>query len=177
MEGASETMSPQILPSFLYNPTFGAKTSSHKLLPSPPSPTSHSFPSQLLQRLYHRPNANNIANPKNNFMAPAPAEPRIQMYSTDYFMACAVGGMLCCGVTHTGITPVDVVKCNMQIAPTKYTSIGSGFTLAIKEEGFRGLYRGWAPTLIGYSIQGAGKYGFYEFFKYKYSELAGMKSS
>lgn len=95
------------------------------------------------------------------------------MYSTEYFLACALGGMLCCGLTHTAVTPVDVVKCNMQIAPKKYTSISTGFKLVVSEEGFRGLYRGWAPTFIGYSIQGAGKYGFYELFKKRYSDYAG----
>ena len=29
---------------------------------------------------------------------------------------------------------------------------------------------GWSPTFIGYSFQGAGKYGFYEVFKYGYGE-------
>ena len=28
-----------------------------------------------------------------------------------------------------------------------------------------GLVKGWLPTLIGYSIQGAGKFGLYEYFK------------
>ncbi|PRQ43495.1 putative mitochondrial carrier domain-containing protein [Rosa chinensis] len=32
------------------------------------------------------------------------------------------------------------------------------------EQGIRGFFRAWAPTLIGYSAQGAGKYGLYEFF-------------
>lgn len=29
---------------------------------------------------------------------------------------------------------------------------------------------GWSPTFIGYSFQGAGKYGFYEYFKYLYGQ-------
>jgi solute carrier family 25 (mitochondrial phosphate transporter), member 3 len=37
----------------------------------------------------------------------------------------------------------------------------------------RGIFTGWGPTFWGYSIQGAGKYGFYEYFKHKYSELVG----
>ncbi|KAL8934570.1 MAG: hypothetical protein Q9211_005154, partial [Gyalolechia sp. 1 TL-2023] len=37
-------------------------------------------------------------------------------------------------------------------------------------EGLRGVFFGWAPTLVGYSCQGAGKYGFYEVFKYYYGE-------
>ena len=40
-------------------------------------------------------------------------------------------------------------------------------------EGFKGFFRGWVPTLLGYSAQGACKYGFYEFFKKYYSDIAG----
>ncbi len=32
------------------------------------------------------------------------------------------------------------------------------------------MFFGWSPTLVGYSFQGAGKYGFYEVFKYLYGE-------
>jgi solute carrier family 25 phosphate transporter 3 len=39
-----------------------------------------------------------------------------------------------------------------------------------KAEGVRGVFFGWSPTAIGYSFQGAGKYGFYEVFKYIYGE-------
>lgn len=48
-----------------------------------------------------------------------------------------------------------------------------GFRKIWRGEGLRGVYTGWSPTFIGYSIQGAGKYGFYEYFKHLYSELAG----
>jgi solute carrier family 25 phosphate transporter 3 len=43
----------------------------------------------------------------------------------------------------------------------------------MREQGLRGFYRGWAPTFLGYSAQGAFKYGLYEVFKKKYSDLAG----
>lgn len=38
------------------------------------------------------------------------------------------------------------------------------------KEGLRGVFFGWSPTFVGYSFQGAGKYGFYEVFKYLYGE-------
>ncbi|MCJ1316754.1 hypothetical protein MMC15_002075 [Xylographa vitiligo] len=38
------------------------------------------------------------------------------------------------------------------------------------KEGLRGVFFGWGPTFVGYSFQGAGKYGFYESFKYLYGE-------
>ena len=44
-------------------------------------------------------------------------------------------------------------------------------------EGIRGIFTGWAPTFFGYSVQGAAKYGFYEYFKHLYSELAGEENA
>ena len=79
--------------------------------------------------------------------------------------ACTLGGVLSCGLTHTAVTPLDVVKCNMQIDPQKYKTIASGFAITAKEGGLGGLVKGWVPTLVGYSIQGAGKFGLYEYFK------------
>lgn len=45
--------------------------------------------------------------------------------------------------------------------------------MTIKEDGVRGLAKGWAPTFIGYSMQGLCKFGFYEVFKILYSDLLG----
>ncbi|KAH7528166.1 LOW QUALITY PROTEIN: mitochondrial phosphate carrier protein 3, mitochondrial [Ziziphus jujuba] len=100
-------------------------------------------------------------------------EEGIKMYSPAFYAACTIGGSLCTGPTHTSVTPLDVVKCNMQIDPAKYKGISSGFGIIVKEQGIKGLFRGWAPTLLGYSAQGACKYGFYEFFKKYYSDLVG----
>ena len=35
-----------------------------------------------------------------------------------YYLKCCFGGVLACGITHTGICPVDVVKCKKQVNPT-----------------------------------------------------------
>lgn len=98
---------------------------------------------------------------------------KIELFSPQYYAGCAVGGVLACGTTHLAVTPFDVVKCNMQIDPIKYSSTGSAARTIIREQGITGLARGWAPTLIGYSFQGAGKYGLYEIFKKYYTDLAG----
>ncbi|KAL1291498.1 hypothetical protein HN51_060019 [Arachis hypogaea] len=111
-----------------------------------------------------------------NFMIGSPKEPsgrRIEMFSPAYYAACTVGGALCCGLTHTAVTPLDLVKCNMQIDPVKYKSVSSGFGVLYREQGLRGFFRGWAPTLLGYHAQGALEYGLYEYFKKYYSDLAG----
>lgn len=97
----------------------------------------------------------------------------IKMYSPEYYWTCAFGGILSCGLTHTAVTPLDVVKCNMQTDPQRYKGIGQGFKLVIQESGVSGLFRGWAPTLLGYSAQGACKFGLYEYFKKTYSDMAG----
>ncbi|KAL8474502.1 hypothetical protein ACS0TY_031092 [Phlomoides rotata] len=110
-----------------------------------------------------------------NFMIGAPKEGTIEMFSPAYYAACTAGGMLCCGLTHTAVTPLDIVKCNMQIDPVKYKSISSGFGIVLKEQGFRGFFKGWSPTLLGYSAQGACKYGLYEVFKKKYTDFAGAE--
>ncbi|KAK6153899.1 hypothetical protein DH2020_013538 [Rehmannia glutinosa] len=110
---------------------------------------------------------------KRDFLIPAPKESRIEMFSPAYFAASAAGGLVSCGVTHTAVTPLDVVKCNMQIDPAKYKSVSSGFGILLKEQGIKGFFKGWAPTLLGYSAQGAFKYGLYEYFKKYYSDIAG----
>ena len=51
-----------------------------------------------------------------NIMLAAPSEkPKIEMYSREFYTTCAIGGALSCGTTHTAVTPLDVVKCNMQV--------------------------------------------------------------
>lgn len=36
-------------------------------------------------------------------------------HDVSYYSKCMLGGALACGVTHAGITPLDVAKCNMQV--------------------------------------------------------------
>jgi solute carrier family 25 phosphate transporter 3 len=77
-----------------------------------------------------------------------------------------MGGILSCGLTHTAIVPLDVVKCRMQTNPSVYTGVFQGFKVLGAEGGYT---VGWLPTLIGYSMQGFCKFGFYEIFKDVYS--------
>jgi len=101
---------------------------------------------------------------------PIPARGKIELYSRNYFIACALGGAIACGPTHTGVTPLDLVKTRRQVDPTIYKSNVQGWSKIYRAEGIRGIFFGWSPTFIGYSFQGAGKYGLYEVFKYSYGE-------
>jgi len=93
--------------------------------------------------------------------------------SAKYFALCGFGGVLSCGLTHTAVVPLDLVKCRIQVDPAKYKNIVTGFKVSIAEGGVRGLGLGWAPTLIGYSMQGLCKFGFYEVFKNLYANMLG----
>ena len=43
-----------------------------------------------------------------------------------------------------------------------YKGVGDGFKQIKASEGLKGFTLGWLPTLVGYSAQGFGKFGFYE---------------
>merc|ERR1719453_2840055 len=87
------------------------------------------------------------------------------------------GGVLSCGLTHLAVTPLDVAKCNMQVDPTKYKGLLGAISTISKEEGSGALFKGWLPTLIGYSAQGCFKFGLYEFFKDFYSTQLGEETA
>jgi len=100
-------------------------------------------------------------------------------HTTDYYIKCMGGGILSCGLTHTAVCPLDVAKCNMQTNPGKYKGLLSALSTIIKEEGMgvNGIWKGWFPTLLGYSMQGFFKFGFYEIFKDVYSNLVGEEAA
>merc|ERR550537_2018923 len=98
-------------------------------------------------------------------------------HTNDYYVVCCGAGVLSCGLTHLAVTPLDVAKCNMQVDPTKYKGLLGAISTIAKEEGAGALFKGWLPTLLGYSAQGCFKFGLYEFFKDFYSNLAGEKNA
>jgi len=98
-------------------------------------------------------------------------------HDTSYYAKCMLGGAVACGFTHAGITPLDVAKCNMQVSPAKYNGLGQSLKLLAAEQGSKGLWKGFGPTFVGYSLQGTFKYGLYEYFKDTYSNLAGEEAT
>jgi len=98
-------------------------------------------------------------------------------HDTTYYSKCVLGGILACGLTHAAVTPLDVTKCNMQVNPLKFKGLISGLRTIVAEEGAAAVWKGWFPTLIGYSLQGAFKYGLYEVFKDVYSTALGEENS
>lgn len=97
-------------------------------------------------------------------------------HDLSYYLKCLQGGALACGLTHTAIVTLDLVKCQRQVDPTLYKSLGDGISTLWRNNGFKGITVGWLPTLIGYSLQGTAKFGFYEYFKDVYAKIAGDKA-
>jgi len=102
---------------------------------------------------------------------------QIELYSGKYYATCTFGGLMACGLTHWGVTPLDLVKCRRQVDSKLYKGNLDGWRTIIRQEGFSGVYTGGSPTFFGYSVQGALKYGCYEFFKKFYSDLAGEENA
>ncbi|EDW73738.1 uncharacterized protein Dwil_GK19533 [Drosophila willistoni] len=114
----------------------------------------------------------------HNFAAAAVAEgDSCEFGSNHYFLLCGLGGIISCGSTHTMVVPLDLVKCRLQVDPAKYKSVFNGFRVSMAEEGVRGLAKGWAPTFIGYSMQGLCKFGLYEVFKKVYGDAIGEENA
>ena len=76
-----------------------------------------------------------------------------------YFIA----GGTCAAISHGITTPIDVVKTRMQSSPEKYNQgMIHALTFMVREEGVGVLLAGLGPTVIGYAVEGAMKFGVYE---------------
>jgi len=117
------------------------------------------------------------SNERQLVAASVAPESSCEVGSAKFYGLCAFGGLLSCGLTHTAVVPLDLVKCRIQVNPEKFKSLGNGFKVSVAEGGMAALTLGWAPTLLGYSMQGVGKFGFYEAFKNLYSGILGEENT
>ena len=76
-----------------------------------------------------------------------------------------IAGGTSAAVSHGIATPVDVVKTKMQAEPEKYRGIRMATRSIIEDEGPATLVGGLGPTVVGYGIEGALKFGCYESLK------------
>ncbi|CAI0404013.1 unnamed protein product [Linum tenue] len=89
----------------------------------------------------------------------------------NYYGLCTFAGIFSAGTTHLAITPLDVIKVNMQLNPIKYHTISTCFATLLKEQGPSTFWRGWASKFFGYGLQGGCRFGLYEYFKTLYSNV------
>lgn len=100
-----------LLPSFLYSSssTVSARTVGleHLLQSSRKNPV-------LPGKVAHTTTDFLNASAQSEMVIASPNE-KIQMYSPMFYAACTAGGIFSCGLTHMTVTPLDLVKCNMQV--------------------------------------------------------------
>ena len=84
-----------------------------------------------------------------------------------------LAGALCASSVHLILTPIDVIKTNMQTKPEKYPDPFTSFRTVLEEGGASGFFAGWIPTFVGFFIQGGVSYTAIEFFRRYYSEIIG----
>lgn len=77
-----------------------------------------------------------------------------------------VAGGVCAATSHGITTPIDVIKTKMQAEPEVYDKgVANAFVSVLKTEGPGALLGGLGPTVIGYGVEGAVKFGVYELTK------------
>jgi len=109
--------------------------------------------------------------------AAAAQDPR-KLSGVSLYSRFAFAGAVCCSVTHGALTPVDVVKTRIQLDPVTYNrGLVGGFRQVIAAEGAGALLTGFGPTAAGYFLQGAFKFGGYEFFKQQSINLLGYETA
>lgn len=46
---------------------------------------------------------------------PSDADVSCEYGSNKYYLLCGFGGVLSCGLTHTAVVPLDLIKCRIQV--------------------------------------------------------------
>jgi len=111
---------------------------------------------------------------KQTAIAADPSKP----HGLDLYSRFAFAGAVCCSITHGGLTPVDVVKTRIQLDPVTYNrGLLGGARMIIAKEGSGALWTGFGPTAAGYFLQGAFKFGGYEFFKQQCINIFGYETA
>jgi solute carrier family 25 phosphate transporter 3 len=85
-----------------------------------------------------------------------------------------VAGGTCAAISHGITTPIDVVKTRIQSDPKRYNQgLRKAAINIVKEDGTGVLLGGLGPTVVGYGIEGAMKFGVYELMKPVFASLLG----
>jgi solute carrier family 25 phosphate transporter 3 len=87
-----------------------------------------------------------------------------------YFLS----GGICAAASHGVTTPVDVVKTRIQADPDAFQgkSLPQSAAMITQQNGLAALLGGLGPTIIGYGLEGAAKFGLYESLKPIFAALA-----
>lgn len=106
----------------------------------------------------------------------SPIEREKQLDASTFVRFCASGAICCSGV-HLLLTPIDVVKTKIQTNPAKYPGLLSALKTVSIEEGAQSFFTGWAPTFLGFFVNGATAYSTTEFFRRYFIDAAGQSAN
>ncbi|KAI2632286.1 mitochondrial phosphate carrier protein [Hypoxylon sp. NC1633] len=136
----------------------------------PPKPTSPAISSAFDNNVAVEYVANSVAS-----VSPVLATPGMKLSEIARY---AFSGAICCSFTHAILTPVDVVKTRVQLEPAKYNrGLAGGVRQVVAHDGAAALLTGLGPTVTGYFLQGAFKFGGYEFFKRRTNDWLGPEKA
>lgn len=94
------------------------------------------------------------------------------------YLRYALAGAVCCSFTHAVLTPIDIVKTRIQVNPLTYNNgIFGGLRRVVAGEGAGALATGLGPTTVGYLLQGAFKFGGYEYLKSRAIDTLGYEKA
>jgi len=88
-----------------------------------------------------------------------------------------MAGAICASVPHTVLVPIDVVKTRLQTHVGHYNGMVDAFRKITQQEGTSAILLGLGPTIVGYMIQGACKFAFYEYFKHEAANFLGKETA
>jgi solute carrier family 25 (mitochondrial phosphate transporter), member 3 len=85
-----------------------------------------------------------------------------------------ISGGVCAATSHGITTPVDVIKTRIQAEPATYKglSLPEAAAKILRQNGTAVLLGGLGPTIAGYGLEGAAKFGLYESLKPVFANLA-----
>jgi solute carrier family 25 (mitochondrial phosphate transporter), member 3 len=69
----------------------------------------------------------------------------------------------------------DGVITRLQVQQGRYKGMADGFRTMVRQEGIGSILLGLSPTVVGYVLQGACKFGFYEYFKSRAVDWIGQE--
>lgn len=88
----------------------------------------------------------------------------------------SLSGAICASGVNLALTPLDVVKTKVQIAPDRYPKILPSFQSVWKEEGAGTFFTGWLPTVFGHFFGGGVLYATTEVIRRSLIDAAGVNA-
>jgi len=98
-----------------------------------------------------------------DFISPLSIRPPVNIDLSGVDSRFFIAGGICAAASHGITTPIDVVKTKIQAQPEVYNKgLLKAAMCMVKTDGPSVLLQGLAPTVVGYGIEGAMKFGVYE---------------